>query len=363
MSKSLRVLQIIDTLNAGGAERMAVQIANGLVDKTGFSGLCCTREEGVLKDSISEGVSLLSLNRKYKFDIPSLKTALRYCKENKVQILHAHGMSFFFAMQLKAFYTHLKIIWHDHNGQRVNHNKKQHLILKLCSFKFSQILCVNETLSTWSKINLNCKRVTYLPNFVQLQENTRQELNLKGEDDKRIVCVANLRPPKNHIFLLKSFAKTNLAKTGWSLHLIGAVYEDEYFAEIQKYIELNNLKNSVFILGMLTNINSQLKHYDIGVLSSKDEGLPMVILEYGLAGLAVLSTRVGQIPKVILNYGKVAEVDCIQNFSEQLTLLASDKESRIQLGKSLQKHIIKNYSGSYIMPRLINLYTKAISNH
>ena len=141
-------------------------------------------------------------------------------------------------------------------------------------------------MSTWSKINLNCKRVTYLPNFVQLQENTRQELNLKGEDDKRIVCVANLRPPKNHIFLLKSFAKTNLAKTGWSLHLIGAVYEDEYFAEIQKYIELNNLKNSVFILGMQTNINSQLKHYDIGVLSSKDEGLPMVILEYGLAAVS-----------------------------------------------------------------------------
>ena len=68
MSKSLRVLQIIDTLNAGGAERMAVQIANGLVDKTGFSGLCCTREEGVLKDSLSHKVNYLfaKKNKTYK---------------------------------------------------------------------------------------------------------------------------------------------------------------------------------------------------------------------------------------------------------------------------------------------------------
>ena len=109
MSKSLRVLQIIDTLNAGGAERMAVQIANGLVDKTGFSGLCCTREEGVLKDSLSHKVNYLFAKKNKIIDFSALKTVLRFCKKNEITILHAHSTSYIFAIQLKILKDIMKI--------------------------------------------------------------------------------------------------------------------------------------------------------------------------------------------------------------------------------------------------------------
>lgn len=44
----MRILQLIDSLEAGGAERMAVTYANALVQEIAFSGLVATRKEGPL---------------------------------------------------------------------------------------------------------------------------------------------------------------------------------------------------------------------------------------------------------------------------------------------------------------------------
>ena len=60
----MRILQIIDSLEAGGAERMAVNYANALADKIDFSGLVATRKEGALRNQLSINVSYLFLNKK-----------------------------------------------------------------------------------------------------------------------------------------------------------------------------------------------------------------------------------------------------------------------------------------------------------
>ena len=49
----MRVLQLIDSLNAGGAEKLAVSYANTLADMSLVSFFCATRCEGVLKNQIN----------------------------------------------------------------------------------------------------------------------------------------------------------------------------------------------------------------------------------------------------------------------------------------------------------------------
>ena len=61
----MRVVQMIDSLESGGAERMAVTIANELVGQVSFSGLLSTRIEGNLKSAIDKEVYYLFLNRCY----------------------------------------------------------------------------------------------------------------------------------------------------------------------------------------------------------------------------------------------------------------------------------------------------------
>ena len=68
----MRVVQIIDSLEIGGAERMAVNYANVLAEKISFSGLITTRKEGQLKSQIDSKVSCLFLRKKKTIDFKAI---------------------------------------------------------------------------------------------------------------------------------------------------------------------------------------------------------------------------------------------------------------------------------------------------
>ena len=91
----MRVLQVIDSLQVGGAERMAVNYANGLVGRIDGSYLCATREEGDLKSEILEKVEYLFLNRRSTLDFKAIRRLLKFIEHNKITIIHAHGSSWF----------------------------------------------------------------------------------------------------------------------------------------------------------------------------------------------------------------------------------------------------------------------------
>jgi hypothetical protein len=91
----MKVLQLIDSLEAGGAERVAVNYANGLLDIVDASYLCATRAEGLLKGELNKDVGYLFLNKKTTLDSKAIKLLYQFIKDEKIQIVHAHGSSFF----------------------------------------------------------------------------------------------------------------------------------------------------------------------------------------------------------------------------------------------------------------------------
>ena len=80
----MRIVQLIDSLDAGGAERMAVNYANALSEKIAFSGIVATRKEGVLKQEIKHINNYAFLERKNKFDTNAIFLASKYIKRNKI---------------------------------------------------------------------------------------------------------------------------------------------------------------------------------------------------------------------------------------------------------------------------------------
>ena len=112
----MRIVQIIDSLEIGGAEKMAINYANALSQSVEFSGLVATRAEGNLKSQLHHSVSYLFLKKKSTLDIAAVLRLKKYCKEHKVDYLQPHSSSYFLAMLVKLVYPKIGIIWHDHNG-------------------------------------------------------------------------------------------------------------------------------------------------------------------------------------------------------------------------------------------------------
>lgn len=349
----MRIVQIIDSLEAGGAERMAVNYANALSKKITFSGLIATRKEGLLLNQINKNVNYLFLNKKNKVDLQAVFRLRKYIKQNEIGFIHAHSSSFFIAVLVKLTLPKVKIIWHDHYGISQDLSSRKNLGLKFGSLFFSGIVSVNSALKNWAESYLWCSKVIYLPNFIEDSSTLENEILLKGIAGKRIICVANLRPQKNHHLLIDA---ANLIKEKfpeWTFHLLGKDFKDSYSDILNQKVNDLKLHETVFFYGSIDNVASALEQSDIAVLPSLSEGLPLAVLEYGLYKLPVIATNVGEISKVITSEkeGIIVESNNLNQFVESIEKLIENTDYKEQIGLNLNKHIQSNYSEESIIKK------------
>lgn len=349
----MRVLQLIDSLEVGGAERMAVNYANALKRQIGFSALVSTRKEGGLKEQLDPEVAYLFLGKKKTIDFKAIRKLKNFVIENKISVIHAHSSSFFLAVVIKILTKNIKVIWHDHYGNSDFLVSRKSIFLKLFSNFFDGIISVNKNLETWSKEHLNCEDVIVLNNFVHFNNAEKAITKLQGTSKKRIIHLANLRPQKNHDLLIEVAKKIKLDFPDWTFHLVGKDFEDDYSTLLKSKIASNNLTQTVFIYGACEDVEAILKKCDIGILTSVSEGLPVAILEYGYFKLPIIATNVGEISSVIKddNSGFLVTSNDSEDFSKKLMQLMKDEDKRIAFAANLQKTIFENYTDAAVIDK------------
>ncbi|WP_264525283.1 glycosyltransferase [Flavobacterium sp. N502536] len=347
----MRIVQIIDSLEPGGAERMAVNYANALAGEAEFSGLIVSRREGLLFNQIDENVSYLFLKKRKIIDFNAVSILRKYLKKNQVDVIHAHSSSFFIAVLVKLTLPGIKIIWHDHYGISQDLTSRKDLVLKVSSLFFTGIISVSEVLKDWAKSYLWCPDIIYLSNFISESPISKEQVVLKGSEGKRIICVANLRPQKNHELLINAANRIRNKFPDWSFHLFGKDFQDSYSEELKKKVVDLELQEVVFFYGSTNNAGSALMQSQIGILTSFSEGLPLAILEYGLSKLPVVATNVGDVSKVIDSEieGLIVESDDLNGFVEALERIIIDEKFRDKLALKLYEKVQLNFSKKSII--------------
>jgi glycosyltransferase involved in cell wall biosynthesis len=352
------VMQMIDSLHIGGAERMSVNIANALAEKGIESYICVTRQSGMLQSDISSNVTLLELDKKSALDIKALLRLRQFVKANGINIIHAHSSSFFTAILCKIL-CGTKVVWHDHYGNAEKLDQRKATILKLGSYLFDAVISVNEKLKNWAIDNLkvSSQDITYLQNFAKLSPIDLQK-PLPSDKTNTIVSLANLRPQKDHMTLLKAFDMIHKRYPNWHLLLVGVDNFDVYSKNIKKYIKDNGLINHVHVLGSRKDSASILRHSTIAVLSSESEGLPVALLEYGLAKLPVVCTDVGQCRDVLGNgkYGRIVPSLNSGAFFEALSELIENKKKSELIALEFYNYVQLTYSQDSVLNKIISIY-------
>tara|TARA_R100000935_G_C2840189_1_gene170543 strand:- start:240 stop:1322 length:1083 start_codon:yes stop_codon:yes gene_type:complete len=358
----MKVLQIIDSLDPGGAERMAINYANLLHKNNIESHICVTRKEGILMEEIDLKVFYVFLDKKNTFDIKAILRLRNYIEKHRIDILHAHGTSYFLGTLIKIFYPSVKLIWHDHYGNSEFLNERKTPILKFCSNFFNGVISVNTKLKVWSQQNLHCKNVIKVNNFITLNSESSIGLKLKGNTSAfKIICVANLRPQKDHENLLNAF-EILASKYNMTLHLIGNDPHTTYSKKLLEKINKTSFKDKIFYYGSQKNVQEFLVQCDLGVLSSISEGLPLAVLEYGVSGLAVISTNVGQCEEVIMGNGKLVSPRDSNMLAKEILFYYENEHERILDSKKLKSHILSNFSEKLIGSEIIGFYSKVIKD-
>jgi glycosyltransferase involved in cell wall biosynthesis len=359
----LKILQLIDTFNAGGAERMCVNIANVLHENGYDVQICATREGGQLEKFIIPGIETHILNKKNSVDFSVFKQFIKILKKEKIDIIHAHSSSLIWAVTAKLFVKNLKVIWHDHLGRRV-HDYRRNFFYRLFSTKIDAIIAVNKELETWSKKNMNIpsEKIVQLNNFPLLKKTAKHQ----SHEDIVIVCLANLLPAKDHETLIRAIdiVVRNEVGRAVKLFLAGAFRQDDYYLNLNRLITELNLNSHIKFTGSVEDTTILLARADIGVLSSRTEGMPLSLLEYGMAGLPVVVTDVGQCAEVVGNgkYGLVVPPGNPELLAKELLWVIQNQESAVQMGIGLKNYVNQEYGQDQFLTHYQNLLNEIFHN-
>jgi glycosyltransferase involved in cell wall biosynthesis len=342
----VKILQLIDTLNPGGAERMAVNYANSLNHLGYETFLVTTREEGGFKSLINKDVKYFFLQKENTFDRKSILAFKKILDQHVIEVVHAHGTSWFFAVLCKIFGGKFKLIWHNHHGasRKISFTKK--IILKFFSRFFDGIISVNNDLKEWGDTNLKCLNTIMLNNFVI----ANKEIIRKPGGVMNIVCLANLKTVKNHYLLLKACDILE-NKINLNLHLIGRDLDNRYSKGLKKEFKK---RSYIKYYGSVIDPIPILKNMHIGVISSRSEGMPLALLEYGATGLAVISTDVGAISQLLKGYGKIVQSDDFRGLSNAIKEYSNYPKKVENDATQFRQLVLNNYSDKAIIPSYLD---------
>lgn len=214
------------------------------------------------------------------------------------------------------------------------------------------ILLTEEDKSYWGGIENSC--VIHNPSISVVDRVSTLE-------NKRVVAVGRYARQKGFDLLIMAWDKVSKKFPDWELDVYG---DGPLRNELSGMIESYNLDNSVFLKGKTENIIDKYLNSSIFVLSSRHEGLPMVMQEAMSCGLPVVAFTCKCGPKDIINEdgvnGVLVNDGDVNDLSEALINLMGD----IELRKRISIHSLERsrcFSIDLIMGKWDELFKQVLS--
>lgn len=312
-----KIYFLINSLNSrSGTERVACQLAN-IFSENGFKVIFLNRD--TVKENVSfklkDNIEVISFNN----SLIAMAKALRNLSADDILLIHNMGKLTCFALMLNL---QCKTISLEHGPFFAKTNLIK-LLNKLLYNKLNYIITITE------KDKINYKRLLRNVNVKSIYNISPFE-NVEGKynnSSKKIIAVGRLAEEKNFISLINAWALIEHNCRDWSLNIYG---------DGDQYEILNNLISS-FSLKRLRlfpntqNISSIYKESSFLVLSSKFEGLGMVLIEAQSFGLPTVAFDCPYGPSEIITTGSgvLVEDQNIEKLALEIEKLINSPNTRV----------------------------------
>lgn len=335
----MKVLMFIPALNAGGAERVMVTLANYLSRK-GNQILIQTMNSDESFYQVDSNVKIKGMDYAFSKNMFLRILQIPFIEAKRARAFTASVfdfkpdvvLSFLFTTNVIALLSRKKIqvplVISERSDPRVGGKIRR----KLCAClypKANLIICQGKAVAKYYTAFLGKCKVIANP------LNTSAIGTYAEARKHRIVSVGRLIPEKNHMLLIEAFGEIHSSYPTWSLEIIGEGYLKE---ELNQAINNKGLEGHVFIRNNIKDVMREVSDSACFVLSSNYEGFPNVLLEAMASGLPVISTDFGTgIARELIADGKngyVVPTGDVKKLAEALDKIISSEELQRKMGKA-----------------------------
>lgn len=345
-----KVLQVIDRVDTGGAERVMVDLSNTLHANAVDVGVMTIVSPGTLDSEIHPDIKRYNVGRRSKFSIGSmLKLAEIADKYDVVHVHMRHNLKYVRMIKV-LFGLSPKIVFHDHFGN-IKKDKSISFALKQ-ALRNVFYIGVSKELCEWaaSVTMIDEKKIFTLPNIIK-----KQACPSQTGTPENIIMVSNFKRQKNIAFAVKVFSSF-VKKQETQLHIYGNVIDQDYFDEVNALIKKHSMTDKIKIITGCSNISCLLPQYALALHTAHSETGPLVLMEYLSQGLPFLSYRTGEVVEQIAGTFPQLIMDDfnVDNWSDKIEkMMDSDLES---LRMQLMAFFDTNYSEKEYFARCMNIY-------
>ncbi len=299
--------------------------------------------------------------------ISSYKKIKKVCSENNYDILHCHspigGVLARFAFKDfrkkggKLIYTAHG--FHFFKGAPIKNWIIFYPIEKFCSRYTDCLITINKEDYKRAK-NFKAKEVKYVPGIgvdtkkikdIKKNRKILNEFNIK--DEVVLVSVGELSNRKNHKVILKALEKV---KGNFKYIICGQGAKKEELIKLSKEL---NLQEKVEFLGYRQDVKEILKASDIFCFPSKQEGLPVALMEAMASGLPVICSDIRGNKDLIENKkgGYLLKSYDMDEYSIKIQELIENKVLREEMGNfNLEK--IKDFDRKKVNTIMEEIYNE-----
>ncbi|HEX5058226.1 MAG TPA: glycosyltransferase [Kofleriaceae bacterium] len=359
------IVHVLSSFGVGGQERVALDLAIGQQARGHRVAVISLAPppDGAMADEFGEhGIAVGRIAKRDGIDLTLVPRLARALRRHRADVVHTHNP---LPLIYGAPAARLAGAAAIHTKHGANPGGRGHRILRRAAAQLAHaFVAVSDTTfdQAMAQRDAPVARMHTIANGIRLDRYhpdpearaaARVELGLG--DAWVVGTVGRLDPYKNQALLVRAMAP--LLSSDVRLVIIGDGHaRGEVEAEIAKLRE----PRWVVMTGRRMDVPRLIPAFDVFALSSKTEGLPLVVPEAMAAGLPIVTTAVGGLPGVV-DDGKTGLLSPVDEgaLRSALAKLEDDRQLARVMGAQARTTALDRYSADRMVEAYLDLYREA----
>ena len=376
MADRKKVMWLIKGLGAGGAEGL-LSTAIPYLDRRRFQyevAYLLPNKNDLVPEFNRADIPVFCLDANRAHDPTVGFRLVKLLKERKVDILHIHLPYTAILGRLSAQLAGvLAVVYTEHNVLEMYRPLTRffnRLTYPLDTVTITVSDEVQRSALRWKM--LGPRKVRTIPGGVDLQEiesrlrdlnKHRVKASIDIPQDHLVVGnVAHIRPEKGHVHLIEAAAKVLEQYPKTTFVIVGREKVDGALQELKTKAAALGIQHRMVFTGFQKDVVAILSTFDVFVLSSLHEGLPIALLEAMAVGVPPVATAVGGIPEVIEDgeNGFLVEPKNPTAMSQKIGVLLENPELRGIMSRKARSRVHEKFNIQRMVEGVEDVYALAL---
>lgn len=362
----MRVLQVNSARDWGGGEVHTLDLCTGLRAAGCTVTVACRPNSALGERARQAGLAVLPLPLRGAFDMPSALALARFCRQHRVDVLHAHlARDYPLAALAGMLCPWLRVVVTRH----LLFPMKRGVLNRWVWRRVQTVIAVSE--SVYAVLadhpDIPSERLVAIPNGIVTQAFAtaapaplRQALGLPPET-LLVGCVGTLGLLKGQETLIRAWPAVQENFPQVAMILVGSAdREKNYQATLQELATELGIAETVHFLGHQRDIPGLMRAFDVFVLPSQQESFGLVMVEAMAAYRPVVATRVGGACEIVLDgeTGRLVSVGDPEVLAGAIGELLADADLRQRWGYAGHARAVAQYDVATMVTRTLACYRR-----